>query len=109
MTDSSEPSSSGNPLPVQDSVQRAGEGADFLSECSRAAADEQRPSDARMTAGLERKRQVGIDINRPVLAFSLKQEDQGSYSSGSIRQEGSRGSIGLTVDALLWPLRSFSL
>lgn len=107
MTDSSEPSLSGNPLPVQDSVQRAGEGADFLSECSRAAADEQRPSDARRTAGLERKRQVGIDINRPVLAFSLK--DQGSSSSGSIRQEGSRGGIGLTVDALLWPLRGFSL
>lgn len=36
---------------VQDSVQRAGEGADFLSGCSRAAADEQRPSDARRTAG----------------------------------------------------------
>lgn len=84
MTDSSEPSLSGNPLPVQDSVQHAGEGADFLSGCSRAAADEQRPSDARRTAGLERKRQVAIDMNRPVLAFSLKQEDQGSCSSGSI-------------------------
>lgn len=59
--------------------------------------------------GWREKEQVGIDINRPVLAFSLKQEDQGSYSSGSIRQEGSRGSTGLTIDALLWPLRSFSL
>lgn len=102
-----------NPLPVRDSAQRAGEGADFLSGCSKAAADERRPSDVRRTAGLERRRHVktgvGIDIHGPVLVFLLKQEDQGSYSVGSIGQEGSRGSIELTIDALLWPLRSISL
>lgn len=37
-------------------MQHAGEGADFLLECWRAAADEQHQSDARRTAGLEKKR-----------------------------------------------------
>lgn len=67
-----------NLLPVQDSVQHAGEEADFLSGYSMAAADEQRRSDARRTAGLGRKKQdkmfglhsdpeFGTEMNRPVL------------------------------------------
>lgn len=73
----------GSLLPVQDSVLHAGEEADFPSGCSRAAADEQRRSDARRTAGLERERRVqtlvlhsgsvGTDNNRPVLGLLLGQ------------------------------------
>lgn len=53
---------SGSLLPVQDSVPHAGEGADFLSGCSRAAADEQHRSDVRRTADLEKKSQVKMFV-----------------------------------------------
>lgn len=78
----SQPFMSGSLPPVQGSAQHAGEGAGFLSGCSRAVADEQRRSDARRTAGLQKKKRqvkpfvlhlssVGSQLNEKACACSV--------------------------------------
>ena len=50
------------PVPVRGSVQRAGEGAGFLSGCWRAGADERHPRGGRRTVELQREIRKMINV-----------------------------------------------